>query len=927
MVGHARDVIADDAGKRLGFGLLAIVVRKAGGIFHPEGEQLADDALGVVLFPGEGGAEVKILVEKSFGLFSFGFHFGAERGQALGMAAHVVQGLNSRLLYSRLRIDDQVSHQAVEHALQGFVELQLLWSFGIKPLDLGIEALEDGQTGADLVEREQMGFVAVVEVGGVVGDFVGEVDELGFEGRALVEQIFGQFRVLFCVVVARLLDDALADFEGEIEAAEGRVALFKIFHDAQGVQVVVEKKAVGAHGAVEGLFAGVAEGGMAEVMDQSEGFHQIDVEAELRGDGAGNLRNLEGVGEAVAEVVGIAPAEDLGLGFEAAEGAGVDDSVAVALKIVAVGVGRLGKAASAGVLRVHRVAGQHGESLAEGRVWLPRPSTTEGRRNTEGTELLVTLVTFSACVGRLMCYQRCGAPAPNRATSKPNRQPESRVKRTGLSVLSIIFLCLAALAAQNPGSANVSSGTAPPVNTIQLTAWLIGGIPGQRLVRIIRERGVAWMPSAEELRHLEAAGADAKLVHALTGLKPSVEPQTSAGLTKTEIPASLIHAANEARQRRYHEAERDLRQALTNDPNDAALHFALGAMLRQQEHWDDAFDEMTQSARLMPDFPENHGSLAYIFYRLDDGPNAIAEARTALSMDPQNAEAYQFLGLGFYSSGEYAAAAHAFAESLARDPENADTYYDLGITLYADGDLPAAAKVYREALRLNPAFWQAHSNLALTLHQEGKLNEAIAEYREAKRLAPDEASVRNNLGNTYCDHGDFDAALSEMTELYRKHPEWEQGHGCLAQAYLSKKNYGSAVEELEQAVRLNPSSAAEHRALGQALLLDGKGEEAVLELRLAVTLNPDSDAAHHFLGTALFQQQQLQAAEKEFREALRLKPSADNHYALAACLMSLDRYEEAMVELDTAAQLDPQHTLYRARREELRKLMKENSTR
>jgi tetratricopeptide (TPR) repeat protein len=80
--------------------------------------------------------------------------------------------------------------------------------------------------------------------------------------------------------------------------------------------------------------------------------------------------------------------------------------------------------------------------------------------------------------------------------------------------------------------------------------------------------------------------------------------------------------------------------------------------------------------------------------------------------------------------------------------------------------------------------------------------------------------------------------------------------------------------------------------------------------------------SHHFLGTVLFQQQQLQAAEKEFREALRLKPSADNHYSLAACLMTLDRYEEALSELELASRLDPQRPLYRARREELLKLMK-----
>ena len=96
--------------------------------------------------------------------------------------------------------------------------------------------------------------------------------------------------------------------------------------------------------------------------------------------------------------------------------------------------------------------------------------------------------------------------------------------------------------------------------------------------------------------------------------------------------------------------------------------------------------------------------------------------------------------------------------------------------------------------------------------------------------------------------------------------------------------------------------------------------------KIAVTLNPDSDAAHHSLGTALFQKQQLQAAEKEFREAVRLSASPDNHYSLAACLMTMDRYEEALAELESAAQLDPERKLYRARREELLKLMKETKS-
>jgi tetratricopeptide (TPR) repeat protein len=489
------------------------------------------------------------------------------------------------------------------------------------------------------------------------------------------------------------------------------------------------------------------------------------------------------------------------------------------------------------------------------------------------------------------------------------------VKRPSLS-FCLFFLCMAVF----PAFSQTQS-----VNSTQLVAWLASGVPSSRLARIVQERGISSAPGKEQTRELEAAGADANLLHTLTTLGPT--PATLAENAFSEISAALLQAATDARARRFHEAELALRQALNSDPQNAALHFALGTMLRQQERWDDAFDEITLSAKLMPDFPENHSTFAYIFYRLDDGPNSIAEARTALSMDPENAEAYQILGLGLYANEQYAASAHAFMESLTRDPRNADTYYDLGITLHADRDLPGAVAAYRTAIHLNPGFWQAHSNLALILHEQSKFDQAIDEYKEAKRLAPDDASVRNNLGNTYCDKGDFDAAMIELRQLYQLHPEWVQGHPCLARAYMSKKDYGSAINELRLAVQQNPTDSAEHRALGEALLLDNEVEDSIRELRLAVALNPDSDSAHHVLGTALFRQQQNQAAEKEFREALRLNPSPDNHYSLAACLMSMDRYDEALSELETAARLDPGRQLYRARREELLKLMRQTSSR
>jgi tetratricopeptide (TPR) repeat protein len=484
---------------------------------------------------------------------------------------------------------------------------------------------------------------------------------------------------------------------------------------------------------------------------------------------------------------------------------------------------------------------------------------------------------------------------------------------------------------QTPQAGPIQSAKAiQSVTTTQLTAWLIGGVSGTRLARLVADRGLATLPTKNELRQMETAGANAELMKVLRS------GNVQSARVGAPIPEELLKAAAAARQQHFHEAEAELREVIGSgapspDTQVSALHFALGVIYRQQEKWDDAYDELTQATQTMPDLPENHAALAYLFYRTDDGENAIAEARTALSIDPSNAEAYQFLGLGLFASGQYQAAVHAYSESLARDrnndKENADTFYDMGIALHADGDLPHAIAAYHQAIQLRPAFWEAHANLGLILHEEGSLDQAVAEYRAARRIAPGEASIRNNLGNTYCDQGNFDAAIAELRTLYREHPEWQQGHSCLASAYIAKKNYATAVDELRLALQLNPTGSTEHRILGQVLLLDNRPEEALRELRLAVALNPDSDLAHHLLGTVLFQQEQLQAAEREFREALRVNGSADNHYSLAACLMTMDRYQEALSELETASQLDPKRTLYRARREELLKLMKEVNSR
>ncbi len=88
---------------------------------------------------------------------------------------------------------------------------------------------------------------------------------------------------------------------------------------------------------------------MAEIVRERDGLHQILVQPEAAGDGASDLRDFQGVGEAGAVVVAFGVDENLGFVLQAAERFRVQDTVAVAHELGAERVERLGAQAASGL--------------------------------------------------------------------------------------------------------------------------------------------------------------------------------------------------------------------------------------------------------------------------------------------------------------------------------------------------------------------------------------------------------------------------------------------------------------------------------------------------------------------------------------------------------------------------------------------------
>src|ERR1700736_1885925 len=127
-----------------------------------------------------------------------------------------------------------------------------------------------------------------------------------------------------------------------------------MFDDSEGVQIVIEAATMSAHQFIEFMFTGMAEWRMANVMNERQSLHKRRVQSQCIRNSTGDLRDFDRVRQAIAKMIGETHGKNLGLGFQAAKGARVNNTIAVANIIVAVGMRRLNTATAARILDVHR---------------------------------------------------------------------------------------------------------------------------------------------------------------------------------------------------------------------------------------------------------------------------------------------------------------------------------------------------------------------------------------------------------------------------------------------------------------------------------------------------------------------------------------------------------------------------------------------
>lgn len=189
---------------------------------------------------------------------------------------------------------------------------------------------------------------------------------------------------------------------------------------------------------------------------------------------------------------------------------------------------------------------------------------------------------------------------------------------------------------------------------------------------------------------------------------------------------------------RYDLVEREMRGALTADPDNAyALALLAYALWRRNK-----FGEAETEARAaLEKNPQEDLALVVLGGLLASrGRHREAEEMylQALQLDPTEPYAYIRYASLMHKTGYFKKSEKLVRQALKFDPDNADAHAMLGTLLSLNNDSPAKARFHgRQGLELDPDDPDMHYQLAVTYYNTGRPFTSRYHAREALRMEPD----------------------------------------------------------------------------------------------------------------------------------------------------------------------------------------------
>ncbi|HKS66653.1 MAG TPA: protein kinase [Candidatus Acidoferrales bacterium] len=241
---------------------------------------------------------------------------------------------------------------------------------------------------------------------------------------------------------------------------------------------------------------------------------------------------------------------------------------------------------------------------------------------------------------------------------------------------------------------------------------------------------------------------------------------------------------------------------------------ALGYIQRYDKpgNLDSAISALNDAVKTDPSFALGYAELADAYrhkYGLDPNQKWIDEATancaTAARLDPNIPAVHITLARTYAMVEKYDLSLEEFQRALRLDPHNSDALQGLAGTYERMGRIREAEEAFKRAIALRPDYWDGYNSLGLFYDRQRRYPEAIAELRRVIQLTPDNAAAYSNLASFYLDMGDA-ASVPLAEQALKKSIELSPSYNAYANLgilYLDQKRYAESAAATEKALQLN----------------------------------------------------------------------------------------------------------------------------
>jgi tetratricopeptide (TPR) repeat protein len=405
-----------------------------------------------------------------------------------------------------------------------------------------------------------------------------------------------------------------------------------------------------------------------------------------------------------------------------------------------------------------------------------------------------------------------------------------------------------------------------------------------------------------------------------------------------------LRAAVESSSGDLDAAEKDLKEALSQDPANLNLMLNYGNLLSKLQRQEESFKMFEHVLQLDPRNRSAITSLGFLS-REANRPKAAEEYFSrAIKLFPNDHGPYLALGDVYTSQKAFARAQSNYekAHQLApKDPlvisrgANAaleDHHIDLAKTWLdrAEGKMNDNPQVMREreryltltqqygesaelgekVVQLLPRDREAPVYLGYDYVFLQRYDDALALFYKYETILPRDKDLWLIAGHSHRAKGDLRQAETDFTEALQRDPNMATGYMNRGFVRNDLKEAGAAVQDFETAIKLRSDYGEAHLGLAMSDLQLHRASKALKEVNVAEKLLGASRVTHMTRGEAFRQRVMLLDAEKEYRAALKFAPNdSEVQLALAGTLFHLRHYQEAADLFRQVAAAEPDNPL------------------